>query len=346
MAWKLSQLHQHLKAGDLKPVYLVAGEEHLLVLEAADAIRARARELGYNEREVLEAGESGFEWYQLGNAVSALSLFATRRLFDLRLPGGKPGKEGAEALIAFAEAAPADTVLLVTCTTWSKAHETAWVETFERQGAFVPLWPLKAAEISAWVAQRAVQRDVQLSADAIEALVERVEGNLLAAAQEVDKLVLLAPQGQRVDAALLESLVADHARFDVFGLADAMVAGDGARALRIARALRAEGEQVPGLLGWLTTQLNVLARLAGAVERGASVDAALRNERVWQTRMALYRGALQRGRTAFWEAMLAYAAKVERVGKGRAAGDPWRELERLIAMVTQPKSVRALGAVG
>jgi DNA polymerase III subunit delta len=341
MPWSLSQFDRNLAGTDLKPVYLLAGDEHLLVLEAADALRQRARELAYSEREVLEAGESGFEWYQLSNAGANLSLFASRRLLDLRLPGGRPGKDGAAAITEFCATPPPDTVLLITCTTWSKSHETAWVGEVEAIGGFVPIWPLKPHEMPGWLKQRATKRGVQLSNDALELLVERVEGNLLAAAQEIDKLVLLG-QGRLLDAAAVEDLVADSARFDIFALTEAALGGDAERALRIAAVLKAEGEQVPGPLSWFATQLQLMARLAASVERGASVDGAMRAERVWQTKMPIYKQALQRGRLNFWEGVLAQAAHVERVGKGRAAGDAWRDFERLLTMVAQPKAARAL----
>lgn len=340
MPWTPAQLDKHLAGGDVKPVYLLAGEEHLLLLEAADAIRARARQLAYEDREVYEV-ESGFDWNDLARAGASLSLFGSRRVIDLRLPTGKPGKDGSEAIIAFVERPPPDTVLLITSTQWSKAHETAWVDAVERAGAFVPFWPLRAQDLPGWIAARAIKAGLKLSNDAVALLIERVEGNLLAAAQEIEKLTLLSA-GRMLDAAALEELVADSARFDVFGLADAALSGDTVRALRIVAALKAEGEQVPQLLSWIVTQLNIMVRLTGAVESGQSADAALRNERVWQSRFGLYRSAMTRGRVAFWEAMLALATRVERVGKGRAAGDAWREFERLIASITEPRLARAV----
>jgi DNA polymerase-3 subunit delta len=351
MARTLEQLRRHLAGPTLAPVYLIAGEEHLLVLEAADAVRARARELDFAERVVLEAGESGFDWQELARAGANLSLFASRKLIDLRLPSGKPGKEGAEAITTFCASGPPDTALLITTNAWSKAHETAWVAAVEDAGFFVAAWPLKRNELPEWIRARAAGRGVALAPDAIELLIERIEGNLLAAAQEIDKLALLTPIGatgadggaaRRVDAAMLEDLVADHSRFDVFALTDAALAGDAARAVRIVRHLRGEGEQVPGLLGWLVTQLNVVAKLAAKVEGGTPAPAAMQAERVWPQRQPIYRSALSRGGAAFWEARLAQAADVERIGKGRAAGDVWLAFERLVAAIADAKVARAV----
>jgi DNA polymerase-3 subunit delta len=331
----LPALRKQLATGELKPVYLLAGEEHLLLLEAADALRARAKELGYVEREVLDA-EANFDWNQLAQSASAMSLFATRKLIDLRLPSGKPGKEGIQTITEYCGNPPPDTVLLITATQWSKAHETSWVAAVEKAGVFVPLWPLKPNELPDWVAQRMAARGLKPTRDAIEALVERIEGNLLAAAQEIDKLALL--QGDKpLDAATLEDLVADSARFDVFKLADAALAGDASRALRILAGLRAEGEQVVGLLGWLLNQLQLLARLANA--RG-NPAAAFKAERIWPAREAIYKKALSRADRTHWDACLIQAGWVDRLGKGRGTGDAWLELERLLVAIAQPRALQ------
>ena len=335
----LIQLHKHLAAGELKPVYLLAGEEHLLLLEAADALRARARELAFSEREVLDA-EGSFDWSALTMAAASMSLFATRRLIDLRLPSGRPGKDGAEAIVDYCERPPPDTVLLISCTQWSRQHEAAWVNAVERAGMFVPVWPLKPNELPDWIAQRMARAGLKPARDAVDALVERVEGNLLAAAQEIDKLKLLHGDAP-LDAVTLEDLVADSARFDVFKLCDAAIAGDGARAMRVLAGLRAEGEQVPGLIGFVVNQLQTLARLA----RAANPAAAFRAERIWPQRESLYRKALTRADAAHWERCLAQAAFVDRISKGRetdhtgkAVGDAWLQFERLIAAVAQPRA--------
>lgn len=341
MPGTLSTLRSQLAGGELKPVYLLAGEEHLLLLEAADALRARARELGYVEREVLD-GDSSFDWNALTQSASAMSLFASRKLIDLRMPTGKPGKEGAEAIVDFCARPPADTLLLITATQWSKAHETAWVAAVERAGVFVPVWPLKPNELPEWIRARMATRGLKAQPDAIAALAERVEGNLLAAAQEIDKLALLHDGGSALDAATLEDLVADSARFDVFRLTDAAIGGDAPRALRILAGLRAEGEQVFTLMGWLLNQLQTLARVAAA--RG-NVAAALKTERIWGPRETLFRKALSRADRAHWEACLIQAARIDRVGKGRqfdavgrSSGDAWREFERLLVAIALPRS--------
>lgn len=337
MSATLAQFRKTLAEPDLRPAYLLAGSEHLLVLEAADALRARARELGYLEREVYDA-DARFDWDELARAGSALSLFASRKLIDLRLPTGKPGKDGVAAIAAYCQAPPPDTVLLITCQEWSKQHEGAWVAALERAGVFVPVWPLKREELPGWIGARFAARGLKATPDAVDLLAERVEGNLLAAAQEVDKLALLAPEG-RVDVGLLEAAVADDARYDAFRLTDAALGGDAERALRIVRGLREEGEDAIPLLGWILNQLRLLQRLAAA---GDNLAAAFRNERVWDSRQPLYRRALKSARAAHWEACLAQAARIDAIAKGRRDGEVWRELERLIAAIASPRRGAAL----
>jgi len=333
MAHTLATFQKHLAGPDLKPAYLIAGEEHLLVLEAADALRARARALGYNEREVLDA-ETHFDWDALARAGASMSLFASRRLIDMRLPTGKPGKEGSDAIVEYCENLPPDTVLMIVANQWSKQQQAgAWVSAIERVGMALPVWPLKPDELPDWIGQRMASRGLKPDRAAIEALADRVEGNSLAAAQEIDKLALL--HGSKpLDADTLEQLVTDSARFDVFKLVDAALEGDVARTIRVLQGLRAEGEQVPALMGWVLNQLQLIARLASS----PNLSSAFRNEHVWPARERVYRQALSRADREHWEKILIQAARVDRLSKGRGWGDPWRELERLLAAVAMPRA--------
>ncbi|HET6546795.1 MAG TPA: DNA polymerase III subunit delta [Rhodanobacteraceae bacterium] len=337
MAANVTSFLRQLETAELEPAYLIAGSEHLLVLEIADALRRRARELGYAEREVLDV-EAGFDWSRLTDAGRTLSLFASRKLIDLRLPTGKPGRDGSAAIIAYCEAPPPDTVLLITANDWSKAHQGAWVKALERIGVHLPVWPLKREELPKWIGARMAARGLQPGADAIALLAERIEGNLLAAAQEIDKLALLVPGGV-IDVATLESSVTDDARYDAFRLTDAAIEGDCGRALRIVAGLRAEGVELIPLLGWVLNQLRLLLRLAGA---GAGLEATFRSEHVWPQRQAIYRRALKQGTRMHWERCLAQAGRIDRIAKGRADGDAWRELERLIAAVAAPRHAAEL----
>ncbi|TAL73967.1 MAG: DNA polymerase III subunit delta [Rhodanobacter sp.] len=332
-----AQFRKSLGADQLAPVYLLAGAE-LLVLEAADALRARARELGYAEREVLEAG-AHFDWDNLARAAAGMSLFATRRLIDLRLPTGRPGVDGAKAITAYCADPPPDVTLLITAMEWSNKHDGAWSKKLDAAGMQVVLNAPRPNEWQAWVGARLASRGLSATSDAVALLAERVEGNLLAAAQEVDKLaVLRADDDARIDADTMESLVADSARFDVFKLADAAFAGDAARALRILAGLRSEGDEVIALMGWLVNQLQLALRLASARDFAAQAKA----ERLWGDREKAFRQALRRGPREHWLACLARAARIDRLAKGRETGDAWREAERLVTAIAEPRTARVL----
>jgi DNA polymerase III subunit delta len=327
---------QKALAGDsLSPVYLLAGEE-LLVLEAADALRAQARKLGYTERDVLDVG-AHFDWDELARAAAGMSLFATRRLLDLRLPTGRPGTEGAKAINEFCANPPPDVTLLISAVEWSNKHEGAWTRQVDSTGTVVVFNAPRPNEWEAWVGARLASRGLAAVPEAVSLLAERVEGNLLAAAQEIDKLAVLHGQG-KISAAEMEHLVADSARYDAFKLTDAALGGDGARALRILDGLHAEGEELIALMGWLVNQLQLALRLANAHDFAAQARA----ERLWPAREQLFRKALRRAPREHWMQCLARAARIDRIAKGREAGDAWLEAQRLIAAIAEPRAAQAL----
>lgn len=335
------RLRSVLAAEPLRPVYLVAGAEPLLVGEAADAIRARAREQGFDERVVHEA-DKDFDWDLLAADFGALSLFSRRRLFDVRLPTGKPGVAGAKFLGEYCAAPPPDTVLLIVGADWSRAHAGKWSQTIAECGHLVPCWPLKPAELPAWLGARLARAGLRAEPEALALLAERTEGNLLAAAQEIDKLGLVLAPGTRLDAEALRAQIADFARFDVFALFEAALAGDAPRVLRVLAGLHAEGAQVPALLGWVGRQLLLLARLASVAEAGGDLGAEMRQAGVWAARQTAYQGALRRQPAWLWERFVAEAARVDQAAKGRLDRDPWQLLERLLLAVSQPRHARAL----
>lgn len=337
MALSLPQFDQRLGGDSLPPAILLAGAEPLLLLEAGDNVRKRARALGFAEREVFDV-ESGFDWDTLRASFLSLSLFSSRRLLEVRLPTGKPGKDGSEIIDSFCKDPAPDLCLLVTASQWSRAHETAWVKSVEKHGWFVPLWPLKPNEMPGWIGRRLKQRGVDASPDAVEALAERVEGNLLAAAQEIDKLALLRPDG-RLDAETMLALVADSARYDVFRLTDTALAGDITHALRMLASLRGEGEQIPPMLSWIASQVQMLANFSAVAERGGNVGQAMQQARLWDSKQGLFKRALGRGTARQFERLLADCARIDRIAKGRGAGDAWLELERLVVGIGNPRAL-------
>ncbi|MHA6204257.1 DNA polymerase III subunit delta [Dyella soli] len=335
MPFNAAQWQKSLAADSLQPVYLLAGEE-LLVLEAADALRAQARRLGYAEREVLDVGNH-FDWDDLARAAAGMSLFASRRLLDLRLPTGRPGTEGAKAINEFCANPPPDVSLLITATEWSSKHEGAWTKNLDAAGALVVFNAPRPNEWAGWIGARLTSRGLAATPDAAALLAERVEGNLLAAAQEIDKLVVLHGQG-KIDLKEMEDLVADSARYDAFKLTDAAFAGEGGRALRILAGLHAEGDELIALMGWLVNQLQLALRLANARDFAAQARA----ERLWPAREQLFRKALRRAPREHWLQCLARAARIDRMAKGREQGNPWLEAERLIAAIAEPRAASAL----
>lgn len=343
---RLDRLQAQLRGDALAPAYLLAGQEPLLLLEAADTVRAAARRLGFAEREVLEAGESGFDWGALAASSRQGSLFGgNRRLIDLRLPGGKAGKDGSEALQAWARApADPDTVLLVTCTQWGREWEKpAWVPALANLGVYVPIWPLKRADLPRWIAERARQRSLLLDEQAIDLLAGRTEGNLLACAQEIDKLVLLGETGH-VDGRRLDALLAEQSRLDVFALTDAAFAAEPLRALRIARSLRAEGESPVPMLGWIGNQVELLLRMAETEAAGRSVEGLFREERVWDARQAPLKSTLSRLGLSGCRRAAARLARLDRLAKGQERGDVWTGIDRLLVQLARATRPRRLPA--
>jgi DNA polymerase-3 subunit delta len=329
----------------LAPAYLIAGPETLLVLEAADAVRARGRELGIAEREVFDLEGRDIDWAGLQASFDAPSLFSARRIVEVRLPTGKPGKEGAEVISAFCARPPDDVVLLITAGEWSKAHRGKWADAVERIGVLSVAWAIKPHELSGWVQARLRARGLRADRDAIALLVERVEGNLLAAAQEIDKLVLLA-DGQTLDLATMQSLVADAARFDVFRLIETTLSGNAGQAARMLTGLRAEGEAVAALMPMVVRNLLSTAQLARVAERGGSspgqaLAAEMKRQGIWESRQAPFKRALQRHPgSARWDRFVAEASRIDRIAKGRADGDAWVALERLLLAIADASAVR------
>jgi len=319
----LEKLAQHL-AAPLPPVYMISGDEPLQRQEAGDRVRAACRSAGYEERSVLIV-DGAFEWRRLLDFGKNLSLFATQRLLELRLSGG-PGQAGSKTLQAYAAAPPEDTVLLILSPRIErKAQDSAWHRALDDCGVLVQVWPLEKRRLAHWLVQRAATLDMQLSEAAAALLAERVENNMLAAAQELEKLRLLCGASALDEEAVLRA-VADSARFDVFDLADAVLGGDRLRVLRVLRGLREEGVDGVLVLWCIARELRTLAAVAAGFARGAPHDRVLREAGVWQRRKPLVTRALER--RSDWQDLLLEAAAADRAIKG-AAPDPWAALEVL-----------------
>ncbi|SFM58582.1 DNA polymerase III, delta subunit [Ectothiorhodospira mobilis] len=339
MQIKPEQLEAHLEKG-LAPVYLLSGDEPLQMMEAADAVRAAARARGHTERLVFSA-DAGFDWGRLREAAQSLSLFASRRILELRLPTGKPGAEGGRALEAYAAQPPEDTVLLVQCPRLeAKDRKTAWCRALEGAGVMLQVWPLDRSATEAWMARRLRQRGLNPTPEALRLLSDRVEGNLLAAAQEMEKLLLLTGPGE-LDAPAVLAAVSDSARFGVFDLVDAALAADAPRAVRILQGLRGEGTEPAVVLWALAREIRGLHRMAERGQAGEPMGQLLGAVRP-PRRQPLVRAALGRLPEPALARLLAGCARADRIIKGLETGSPWDELlDWTLALAGAPVPSRA-----
>ena len=328
MLLKGEQLATQLER-ELKPVYVVYGDEPLLVIEAADAIRAAARRAGFDERNVLTA-MAGFNWVELHHAAGNMSLFGGRTLIDLRIPTGKPGREGGAAIQDYCANPSPDAVLLVTLPGLDWGDEkAAWLKALTDAGVAVKLIPPNLAQLPAWIAGRLRRQQQEAESDALRFIAERVEGNLLAAHQEILKLGLLHPPGT-LSLQQVQDAVLNVARYDLDGLREALLSGDVARLTRTLDGLQQEGEAPPLVLWAMTEEVRALAQVKAGLQQRQSLELLLKEARIWGARQALFKRALQRVDDARANAALAHAALIDRLIKGAAgAGDVWDEFLRL-----------------
>ncbi len=326
-----AQLDQRLAQG-LAPVYLLVGSEPLQLGEAADAVRAAARQHGFSEREVLETGPE-FAWSSLAGAFGSLSLFAQRRMIELRLATPKAGskadavgREGSEAIRRCVEPPSADVLLLILAPglDW-KSLKAKWVQAIERVGVVVQVREPQGRQLNQWLEGRLRRAGFVPSAEAVALLAERVEGNLLAADQEITKLALVLTPGP-IDAEGLLAAVADSARYGVFDLADAALAGDRARVARVLEGLRAEGTAEPLVLWALAREVRKLAALAFARAKRQPLEPLLKAHQVWDSRRPVVMAALERLPLAHLWALVTCCAEADLAIKGRADGEPWQRL--------------------
>ncbi|MFO1270850.1 MAG: DNA polymerase III subunit delta [Rubrivivax sp.] len=344
MQIRADQLEAHLARG-LKPLYTVHGDEPLLAQEAGDAIRAAARAAGYSERKVFTASGNHFDWSAVLGAAQAMSLFAERQLIEIRIPSGKPGTEGSKALQQYCERLGEDVLTLVQCPKLDfQQSRSAWFAALDGAGVVLRVEPVERRALPAWIAQRLARQGQQVAAGeegqrTLAFFADRVEGNLLAAHQELQKMALLYPAGtlsfEQVEAAVL-----DVARYDVFKLGEAILAGQVARALRMLDGLRAEGE-APVLVHWtLAEDIRNLARARAALDAGKPMPLALREARAWGLKEKLFERVLPQLAAHELAHLVEAASTCDGLVKGLKQpdwpADPWDGLRRLVLMMLQP----------
>jgi len=327
MSLRQEQLAASLQRG-LAPVYLIGGEEPLLLQECCDQIRQAAKAQGFIERELLQV-ERGFDWSELQQAA-APSLFATQKIIDLRMRTGKPGREGAKVLTEWADAPDPNMVLLISCEQWdASSRKSKWAARLEKAGQRVDVWPIKAQELPRWLEQRMQQHGMQPEPEVIRILADRLEGNLLAAQQEIDRLALINGAGAvSVDDVL--KVVADSSRFDAFALAEHMLTGNLRDGLRVAAGLRRMDTPLPMLLGALLRELKTAEAFRLAMRGGEQETMVFRRLNVWHNRQNTVRTAARRLNTRRLFGAFKLLSLIDRQSKGQAAGDPWQSIDTLL----------------
>jgi len=340
MRLKPEQIAAALQKG-LAPVYFISGDEPLQLGEMADAVRAAARKEGYDSREVLVA-DSSFSWNELTESAGALSIFADKKIIDLRLPSGTPGADGSKALIAYCERLPEDTLLLITAAKMAGASLKArWFQALDKVGCVIQVWPLEGQDLIRWLQQRMQRRGLQAETEGIKILASRIEGNLLAAAQEIEKLYVLYGEG-RLSNQQISDAVADSSRFDVFKLMDSVLAARVGRIFKILSGLQAEGVAAPVVLWALTREARVLIRIKQALAQGQNRAVVFKNNQIWDKRQQLVSDALNRLGDSDLNSILTLSAKADRQIKGQQQGEPWETLLAVCLMF----AVKAKGLKG
>ncbi|WP_431476485.1 DNA polymerase III subunit delta [Massilia eburnea] len=325
-------------AKTLAPLYVITSDEHLLALEAADKIRRAARAQGYSEREVLSV-ERNFKWGELLAANQAMSLFGDKKLIELRIPSGKPGKDGGAALQAYAKDLSPDNLTLITLPKldW-QTQKAAWVAALQQAAVYIDIPNIERNALPGWIANRLAAQGQSAERASLDFIADRVEGNLLAAHQEIQKLGLLHEPGKLAHQQVQDAVL-NVARYDVFKLSEAMLSGDTARLIRMLEGLKGEGEALPLVLWAVSEEIRTLLKLKAGMAQGRPLPALLKEYRIWGPRERLMEPALRRIALPTLEAAMQQAAQVDRMVKGlRAkafAGDQWDAMLQLALRVAR-----------
>lgn len=335
MRLKPEQLTSSLQK-NLGAVYLLSGDEPLQILELADSIRQAAKHAGFLQREIFST-DTGFEWSEITTAASSLSIFGDKKVLDVRVPNASFGNEGAKTLIAYCDRLPSDTVLLITSGKLNSASmKTRWFEAVDKVGITIQVRQLEGEELNQWLQNRLQQRGLYADREGLTLLATRVEGNLLAAAQEIEKLYVLYGAAQLSSAQIFDA-VADSSRYDVFKLVDAILAANVNRIFKVLAGLRAEGVAPPVVLWALMREARSLCKIKIAIADGQNKDVVFRNNQIWDKRVALVDKAIKRlSRNQLFD-ILTLSAKADRQAKGQESGDAWETILNVCLLFTELK---------
>lgn len=327
---------------ELLPVYLVSGDEPLQQGEAVDLIRQKARERGFLNREVLHV-DGKFDWNQLYAASLSQSLFAEKNLIELNLPTAKPGRDGSQAIEKVIAGLSTDNILIIIAGKLdANSKKAKWFKSISEHGVVVQVWPLVDGKLFQWLKHRLKLKGLTTSQQGIKLLADSVEGNLLAADQEVEKLHILFGS-MELSADDISNAVADNARYDVFKLTDSLLIGNSARTTQVLKGLLGEKLAVPVILWALTRELRVLAGLSFEKKSTGRTDETFKKYRVWDSKKTSYLNALSRGSLAQWQSLIQACAKAERITKGVEMGDEWLVIEQICLAFCEPKRLNQYG---
>lgn len=323
------QIQRHL-AQQTPLAWLIHSDETLLIEETCSELFGAYRQLGFSEREVMDVDRQ-FDWQRLLASGQSMSLFGEKKIIDLRL-SGKPDKVGSDALQSYLAQASEDNVLVLRCPYLNKAAlKSKWAQSFDKQGAIVGIANVDKNRLPQWIRQRLKKSSVRIENDALQLVVDRVEGNLLAAAQEVEKLRVLVAEGDSITLHTVEEAVSMSARYDLFQMLDAALLGDADAAVKMLLGLQAEGAQSIPITGAVARELRQCYDCAWQLNKGAGIDRVLNAPHIWSSKKRLYKSALQRHPLPVWESLLKQCAELDRQQKGQAPGNPWHSLAEIIA---------------
>ncbi|MBE9560150.1 MAG: DNA polymerase III subunit delta [Proteobacteria bacterium] len=312
-------------AKSVYPVYMVSGDEPLQQMESLDLIRSHLRQNDFSEREILDV-DAQFDWQRLMDEAANMSLFATRRIVEIRLPSAKPGKQGSQALKDYLSRPPEDTVLIINAGKIDgNSKKSAWYKAVDQSGLVVQCWPVPVDKLSHWLMLRFIARDMEADNDVLAYISQHVEGNLLAADQEIEKLYLLLGPGKITYADVAEA-VTSQSRYSVFELVDMLLVGNTKRVIKIIAGLKAEGI-VPVVVNWaLAKDIRLLTQASQDV---SSADFMLKRSGVWQSRITMFKSCMSRHTPRSFQLMLKRCSYLDAVSKGMIDANVWDEIETL-----------------
>ena len=331
MKLKSEQLKQHLTS-NLLQVYLISGDEPLLVQETCDQIRAAANKKDFLDRELFHGEKGDVDAFSL--ASDSLSLFAEQKIYEFRF-NKLPGVDFCKCFVKWAENPSPDQFLLISCAKLDKkATNKDWYKALEKLGAHITIWPIDAKRLPGWIAARARKHGLALETDALSVLAQRVEGNLLAAEQEIQRLSLLYSKSDSITAAMMKDYVGDNARYDSFELLEASLSGDAKRLTRILHGLKLEGEAVARINALLTFELRTITKMSWDCQQGEMPASVMQKNYVWANKKDGYGKSLARYNVRVWQRLLARCLELDKIIKGQQSGDAWTALESLLLQVS------------